>query len=61
MQEHTDILTAVKSKEIEEVKYLVVNHIHFKVESQSNIIDKYPEFFLEETIQPLNEIENNTP
>ncbi|GEK89490.1 DNA-binding transcriptional regulator, GntR family [Alkalibacterium putridalgicola] len=58
LEEHKDILAAIKARKTEEVKYLVVNHIHFMVKSQTNIIDKYPEFFLEETVQPLNEADD---
>lgn len=59
LEEHKDILEAVKSRKTEEVKYLVVNHIHFMVKTQTNIIEKYPEFFLEETVKPLNETEES--
>jgi len=59
LEEHKDILDAVKSRKTEDVKYLVVNHIHFMVKTQTNIIEKYPEFFLEETVKPLNESEES--
>ncbi|OJF95914.1 GntR family transcriptional regulator [Alkalibacterium sp. 20] len=55
LEEHKELLRAIKSKKTEEVKDLIVSHIHFMVRSQSNIIEKYPEFFLEETVQDLNE------
>lgn len=55
LEEHKDILSAVKSRKTEEVKYLVINHIHFMVKSQTNIIEKYPDFFLEETVQALDD------
>lgn len=51
LEEHEELLSAIKNKKTEEVKYLVVNHIHFMVRSQTNIVEKYPEFFLEETVQ----------
>ncbi|MDZ7834071.1 MAG: hypothetical protein U5K84_00660 [Alkalibacterium sp.] len=50
LEEHKELLAALKNKKAEEVEYLVVNHIHFMIRSQTTIIDKYPDFFMEETV-----------
>lgn len=51
LQEHEELLSAIKGKKEEDIKYLVVNHIHFMVRSQINIVEKYSDFFLEETVE----------
>lgn len=43
--EHKEMLNAVTSKRTEEVKYLVIDHLHSMMKSQTVITDKYPEFF----------------
>lgn len=48
LKEHEELLEAIVSRKTEDVKYLVVKHIHFMVRSQTNIIEKYPEFFLQD-------------
>lgn len=50
LEEHKELLAALKNKKTEEVKYLVVNHIHFMIRFQKTIIEKYPDFFMEETV-----------
>ncbi|WP_423188522.1 GntR family transcriptional regulator [Alkalibacterium sp. f15] len=59
LEEHKELLSAIKSKQTEEVKHLIVNHIHFIERSQTNIIEKYPEFFLEKTVQDLSKADDD--
>lgn len=53
LKEHKELLSAVKKKEKEKIKELVISHIHFFVHSQINIVKKYPDFFLEDTMESV--------
>lgn len=48
LEEHENILAAIKAGNKVEVKKLVDKHILFMVSSKTCIIDKYPDYFLEE-------------
>ncbi|SFB97283.1 DNA-binding transcriptional regulator, GntR family [Alkalibacterium subtropicum] len=49
LEEHQNILAAMNSGNKAEVKILVEKHINFMASSQTHIIDKYPDYFLEKT------------
>ncbi|MFO8069957.1 MAG: GntR family transcriptional regulator [Alkalibacterium sp.] len=59
LEEHKELLAAIKARKTEEIKCLVENHIDIMVRSDNNIIEKYPEFFLEEAAQDLNKADND--
>lgn len=54
LTEHEEILEAIVSRKTEDVKRLIINHIHFMVHSQTNIIEKYPDYFIEEKTPEMN-------
>ncbi len=50
LEEHEKLLTAVKAKKKDKVKTLVLDHINFMTKEQLEILEQYPEFFLEESM-----------
>lgn len=50
LKQHEGILEAIINRETDEVKFLIVNHIHFMLKAQSEIIRKHAEYFTEESI-----------
>lgn len=57
LAEHEELLQVIKAGEPEKIKELVVNHIHFLVRSQINIVEKYSEFFIKESVDAVMESE----
>lgn len=51
LEEHEELLAAVKAKNTERVKALVIDHINFMEKDQIEIIENHPDFFLAETVK----------